>query len=559
MAIQILQDVAIHGGIQFLDAKENFPENPSIGTMVLKGTAIYAYIAIGGMETWYPFANRTNSYVHVQGLPNTTWTINHQLHTTDVWIQVKDSNGRIVNATVTTTNEDTVTINFTTAITGTAVIVAPDSINVPEIKASLISVGPNVTINTNGVLINGSYALTAANIDQQIADAVSVETTARQSADVTLTNNLAAEVTARTNADSALQTAINNEISTRSSEDATIRAIADSAYNAAMDAASQSLKRVDVGAPGGIVPLNDYLQIDPSYLPSYVDDVIEFFSIDLFPPEGEYSKIYVETSTNKTYRWSGSTYIEIVSGAVDSVNGKTGIVIISKSDVGLSNVENTLDADKNVFSATRLTTSRNISISGDATWSVEFDGSADVTSALTLGNSGVTAGTYNNSATSVTPFTVDSKGRVTGVGSSVNITPSFSSITDKPTTVSGYGITDALSASSNSLPVAQGSVSSATLTTNTTTANQVVDSNLISNVRTVKYLVQVTSNNAYQSSEILVIHDGSNVYLNEFGSITTSSTLANFDADISATELRLLVTPVNANTTIKVIKTVVNV
>lgn len=555
MAIQILQDVAIHGGIQFLDAKENFPENPSIGTMVLKGTAIYAYIAIGGMETWYPFANRTNSYVHVQGLPNTTWTINHQLHTTDVWVQVKDSNGRIVNATVTATNEDTVTINFTTAITGTAVIVAPDSINVPEIKASLISVGPNVTINTNGVLINGSYALTAANIDQQIADAVSVETTARQSADVTLTNNLAAEVTARIAADSVLQTAINNEISTRSSEDATIRAIAVSA----MDAAMQSVPRTDVGAPGGIVPLNDYLQIDPSYLPSYVDDVIEFFSIVLFPPEGEYSKIYVETSTNKTYRWSGSTYIEISSGAVDSVNGKTGIVIISKSDVGLSSVENTLDADKNVFSATRLTTSRNISISGDATWSVEFDGSANVTSALTLGNSGVTAGTYNNSATSVTPFTVDSKGRVTGVGSSVNITPSFSSITDKPTTVSGYGITDALSASSNSLPVAQGSVSSATLTTNTTTANQVVDSNLISNVRTVKYLVQVTSNNAYQSSEILVIHDGSNVYLNEFGSITTSSTLAYFDADISATELRLLVTPVNANTTIKVIKTVVNV
>lgn len=553
MAIQILQDVAIHGGIQFLDAKENFPENPSIGTMVLKGTAIYAYIAIGGMETWYPFANRTNSYVHVQGLPNTTWTINHQLHTTDVWVQVKDSNGRIVNATVTATNEDTVTINFTTAITGTAVIVAPDSINVPEVKTSLISVGPNVTINTNGVLINGSYALTAANIDQQIADAVSVETTARQSADVTLTNNLAAEVTARIAADSALQTAINNEISTRSYDYTTIRSIADSAYNAAM----QSVRRVDVGVPLGIVPLNKYLQIDPIYLPSYVDDVIEFFSINVFPPEGEFGKIYVDTSTNKTYRWSGSTYIEISSGAVDSVNGKTGVVTLTKYDVGLGNVENTLDADKMCFSATRLTTSRNISISGDANWSVDFDGSYNVTSALTLGNSGVTAGTYNNSATSVTPFTVDSKGRVTGVGSSVNITPSFSSITDKPTTVAGYGITDALSASANNIPVAHGSISSAIITTSSTTANQVVDSNAISNVRTVKYLVQVTSGSSYQTSEILVIHDGASAYLSEFGTVTTSAILASFDADISSNQLRLLVTPVNAVSTIKVIKTIV--
>ena len=555
MAIQILQDVAIHGGIQFLDAKESFPENPSIGTMVLKGTAIYAYITIGGMETWYPFANRTNSYVHVQGLPNTTWTINHQLHTTDVWVQIKDSNGKVVMATVTAVDSDTVKIDFTAAMTGTAVIVAPDSINVPEVNASLISVGPNVEINTNGVLINGSYALTSANIDVQINAAVATEATARQAADATLTTNLAAEVTARIAADSALQTAITNEIATRSSEDVSLRSLA----NSAMDAAMQSLKRAEVGVPGGVVPLNINGQIDDFYLPSYVDDVIEFFSLNLFPPEGEYSKIYVETSTNKTYRWSGSTYIEITSGAVDSVNGQTGIVIISKSDVGLGNVDDTPDADKNVLSATRLTTSRTITFSGDVSGSDFFDGSANATISTTLANSGVTAGTYNSSATSVTPITVDAKGRVTGTGTAVTITPDFSSITGKPTTISGYGITDALSASSNNLPVSQGSISSSTITTSTTSANQVVDSNAIASVRTVKYLVQITSGSSYQTSEILVIHDGASAYLSEFGTVTTLSILASFDADISSNQLRLLVTPVNAASTIKVIKTLVTV
>lgn len=62
---------------------------------------------------------------------------------------------------------------------------------------------------------------------------------------------------------------------------------------------------------------------------------------------------------------------------------------------------------------------------------------------VTLANSGVTAGTYNNSSTSVRPFTVDAKGRITGIGNAVTITPAFSSITDKPTTLGGYGITDA--------------------------------------------------------------------------------------------------------------------
>lgn len=64
-------------------------------------------------------------------------------------------------------------------------------------------------------------------------------------------------------------------------------------------------------------------------------------------------------------------------------------------------------------------------------------------SVWTLDPSGVTAGTYNNSATAITPLTVDAKGRVTATGAAVTITPAFSSITGKPTTLAGYGITDA--------------------------------------------------------------------------------------------------------------------
>lgn len=66
-----------------------------------------------------------------------------------------------------------------------------------------------------------------------------------------------------------------------------------------------------------------------------------------------------------------------------------------------------------------------------------------VTAQLALTESGVTAGTYNNAVTAITPFTVDSKGRITGTGGAVTITPAFSSITGKPTTLAGYGITDA--------------------------------------------------------------------------------------------------------------------
>lgn len=53
--------------------------------------------------------------------------------------------------------------------------------------------------------------------------------------------------------------------------------------------------------------------IPQANLPSYVDDVLEYNGQSNFPEEGESGKIYVDTSTNRTYRWGGSSYVEISS------------------------------------------------------------------------------------------------------------------------------------------------------------------------------------------------------------------------------------------------------
>lgn len=221
------------------------------------------------------------------------------------------------------------------------------------------------------------------------------------------------------------------------------------------------------GIANGVATLDASGQVPATQLPSYVDDVLEgYYKVadGKFYKEaaytnllaGETGKIYVSLDTNKTYRWTGTTFVYITSGAVDSVNGLTGVVVLNKSHVGLSNVDNTADASKSVLSATKWTTARSIALSGvtstsqtidgsgnvtipvtavpailltgtaainttgssaklttprtisatgDAAWNVSFDGSANVTSALTLAATGVTAGTYDE-------VTVDSKGRV---------------------------------------------------------------------------------------------------------------------------------------------------
>jgi hypothetical protein len=100
----------------------------------------------------------------------------------------------------------------------------------------------------------------------------------------------------------------------------------------------------------------------------------------------------------------------------------------------------TLATQDGTFSGTSSGTNtgdQTITLTGDVT------GSGTGTFAATLANTGVTVGTYNNSATAITPITVDAKGRITSTGTAVTVTPAFSSITSTPTTLSGYGITDA--------------------------------------------------------------------------------------------------------------------
>ena len=70
---------------------------------------------------------------------------------------------------------------------------------------------------------------------------------------------------------------------------------------------STSLK----GAANGLAELDSSGKVPSAQLPSYVDDVLEYANQSSFPVKGESGKIYIAQDTNKTYRWSGSIYVEI--------------------------------------------------------------------------------------------------------------------------------------------------------------------------------------------------------------------------------------------------------
>jgi hypothetical protein len=74
---------------------------------------------------------------------------------------------------------------------------------------------------------------------------------------------------------------------------------------------SETVPITQKGEAGGVAELDDNGKVPSAQLPSYVDDVLEYDTAAAFPATGESGKIYVDTTTNLTYRWSGSGYVEI--------------------------------------------------------------------------------------------------------------------------------------------------------------------------------------------------------------------------------------------------------
>jgi trimeric autotransporter adhesin len=181
---------------------------------------------------------------------------------------------------------------------------------------------------------------------------------------------------------------------------------------------SEKIAITEKGAANGVCPLGSDSKISSLYLPSYVDDVLEYANLATFPVTGEAGKIYVALDTNRTYRWSGSAYIEVSASPVTSVFGRTGAVVSANGDYTASQITNvpagsitsvTIQNAVNELDTNKVPTTRQV-IAGSG-----LSGGGALSSNVTVSMPAVgTAGTYG-SASAVPVLTTDAQGRVSGV------------------------------------------------------------------------------------------------------------------------------------------------
>ena len=117
------------------------------------------------------------------------------------------------------------------------------------------------------------------------------------------------------------------------------------------NALNGKIASTEKGSASGVCPLNASGMVDTSYLPSFVDDVIEGYPVAGATPLSagwlsetsggsaltpETDKIYIlmadsgDYSANSTFRWSGSTYVLLSDGNISAItNAEVDIILAS--------------------------------------------------------------------------------------------------------------------------------------------------------------------------------------------------------------------------------------
>ena len=200
------------------------------------------------------------------------------------------------------------------------------------------------------------------------------------------------------------------------------------------------------GVANGIATLDTNGKVVLTQIPDSVLGQLEYIGIWNFatlPTATEKGQYWIASVAGNGYEvgdwavWNGSAFDKVDNtDAVATVAGRTGNVVLTKSDVGLGLVDNTADASKNVLSATKWAASRTITLSGDVAGSASIDGSANVTITSTVQPNSVTLGTdtTGNYVAGVTAGTGISISGTAGEGWSPTITNTAPNVTTNITT-----------------------------------------------------------------------------------------------------------------------------
>jgi len=469
--ISILANLRVAGAIIIDKDVQELPPTGKLGTFLLKGTTLYAYVELGGMQTWYPLVkNLSKTYTHTQILPSMSWTVNHKFGSKDYWFAVKDNDGNYqYPMSVEDIDNNNFKINFAEPIVGIALVVGVSDLEVSEIQASLIKVGANVVIDSAGMTINGKRVLTVDGGDVEWTHVKNTPTT-KTGYGLTDVANLNGDLAEDFNAKivNVTDIVVSGNVSVAGER---------FLVNANEVSTKENTILLNKGEPGaGVTAGFAGIAVDRGSLPKYqiiFDEVEDMFKVGLIGDlETIASQVYVndavtvevaarntaisnaaETAATIKNKLGIATLSGVNTGdeTITTIKSKLGVsaltgsntgdetnaTILSKLNIGSISGVNTGDQTNipgNAATATKLATLRNVALTGDIVGSATFDGSNDLSIACTIAGDKVGSKTFTGAITC--NYATDGSyiaGTVTG--------PTTLTIAGVPDATKAYGMT----------------------------------------------------------------------------------------------------------------------
>jgi hypothetical protein len=248
--VSCLGNLRIAGALVMDQNNPGFPANPKIGTLLVKGSSLYAYCLLGTMETWYPLVSNlpaNTTYVHTQATPSLQWTVNHGLDVSELWYQLQDANGDpLSELSKVTTDTNSFKLNFATAEAGRVIVVSTAAVFTDKVVATKVQIGSGVVLDATGLTVNGVLigGVTLADVTAAINAVV-----AGAPAALDTLNEIAARIVAGETSEAAIISTINTEIARALAAEALLVAKTTTVNGKALSA-NVTLTAADIGTAG---------------------------------------------------------------------------------------------------------------------------------------------------------------------------------------------------------------------------------------------------------------------------------------------------------------------
>ena len=313
--------------------------------------------------------------------------------------------------------------------------------------------------------------------------------------------------------------------------------------------ATGSNNRITVSAPTGNV------SIDLATIPTITSGTYTYPSL-IVDSYGRITSITTQTPVTSISANSNSTITQTAtSGEVHFDLAPSGVSAGTYgSAISIPTI--VVDTYGRLTNVTANSVSTTINLAGNTgTGTVSGGGTLTLSGSNSISTS-VSSGTFTITNNGILSFNTRT-GVVSLTSSDVTTALGYTPANKAGDTVSG-NFTGITTLGANNVTYAHSTTFSTTFTTSTTSP-VTIDSFPITSYRSAKYFVQLTSSTSYHVIELSLVHNGTSVYLAQYGEVFTSASLGTFDASIVTGQLNLTFTGANAVTTVKLIRDVINI